>query len=190
MTNKKHSTKDSKWQDVRKWLIVLAELAVIVGLIIGVIVICQDLGVAEDSYVSDAWVICKPGDLVNVRACPSNKSTSIGLYECGYAFRTDWESHDGWIHAIDLPLEETEGWIYAGYVSAWEPEWRAGETAEITSDGRVACRRWCDGPRITGRGGWVQPGTTVQVFYWTPEWTVTNRGYIKTEYLSDGKAAN
>ena len=169
-----------------KWIRLALEILAIVAVVWLLVWAVQGLGIAEDGYESDAWVICKPGDLVNVRACPSNKSTSIGLFECGYVFRTDWEAKNGWIHAINLSLEETEGWIYAGYVSAWEPEWKAGETAVIESDGRVACRRWCDGPRIDGRAGWVQPGTQIQVFYWTPEWSVTNRGYLRSEYLGDG----
>lgn len=173
-------------KDAWEWIRLALEILAIVAVVWLLVWAVQGLGIAEDGYESDAWIICKPGDLVNVRACPSNKSTSIGLYECGYVFRTDWETKNGWIHAINLSLEETEGWIYAGYVSAWEPEWKAGETAVIESDGRVACRRWCDGPRIDGRAGWVQPGTQIQVFYQTPEWCVTNRGYIRTEYLGAG----
>ena len=175
--------KKKEKKDVTRIICVVLQLLIVAAVIVGIIIALNDVGLADDYYESDAWVICKPGDLVNVRACPSNKSTSIGLFECGYVFRTDWEAKNGWIHAINLSLEETEGWIYAGYVSAWEPEWKAGETAVIVSDGRVACRRWCDGPRIDGRAGWVQPGTQIQVFYQTQEWCVTNRGYIRTEYL-------
>jgi hypothetical protein len=169
--------------DAWKWIRLALEIAAIVAVVWLLVWFLQGMGIAEDGYESDAWVICKPGDLVNVRACPSNKSTSIGLFECGYVFRTDWEVKNGWIHAINLSLEETEGWIYSGYVSAWEPEWKAGEKMTISAEGRVACRRWCDGPRIDGRAGWIKPGATVQVFYYTNDWCVTNRGYIRTEFL-------
>jgi hypothetical protein len=167
-----------------KWMILAAEIIAIVAVIWLIIEGLQVMGLAED-YRGDAWVICKPGDFVNVRSAPKKDAEVIGRFDCGDAFQTDWEAKNGFIHVF-VSLEETEGWIFAGYVSAWEPEWREGETAEIVSDGRVACRRWCDGPRIDGRAGWVQPGTQVQIFYWTPEWAVTNRGYIKSEYLGDG----
>jgi hypothetical protein len=176
-----YSKKNEKRQDTIKLILVIIELIVVVALIVTIIVTLRDIGLAED-YTSDAWIICKPGDYVNVREKPAKNGEIIGRFDCGDKFRTDWEVKNGFVHVF-VSLEETEGWIHEGYVSAWEPEWKNGETATIIGDGRVACRRWQDGPRIDGRAGWVQPGTQIQVFYWTPEWCVTNRGYIRTEYL-------
>jgi len=167
-----------------KWVKLGVELALIAGAIWLVVYFVQGLGLA-DGYESDAWIICRPGQFVNVREKPGKRAEVIGRFDAGDKFRTDWEIRDGWIHAKDLSLEITEGWIYVGYVSAWEPEAREGEAAEIIADGRVACREYCDGPRISGKGGWVKPGQTVQIWYWTPEWCVTNRGYIKTEFLGE-----
>ena len=93
------SQKKKEKSDVTRIILVIIQLLIVAAVIVGIIIALNDVGLADDYYESDAWIICKPGDLVNVRACPSNKSTSIGLYECGYVFRTDWETKDGWIHA-------------------------------------------------------------------------------------------
>lgn len=179
-----YSKKSEKRQDVLKLIIVIVELIVAVALIIAIIITLRDIGLAED-YQSDAWIICKPGDYVKVRATPKKSGEVVGRFECGDRFRTDWEVKNGYIHVF-VSLEVEEAWIHEGYVSAWEPEWKAGETMTISAEGRVACRRWCDGPRIDGKAGWVKPGTVVQIFYYTPEWCCTNRGYIRTEYLEAG----
>lgn len=165
-----------------KWLKLAAELIVIAAVVWVIVFFLQGMGLADGSR-SKLWVMCKPGDYVNVRAKPSTKAESIGYLQSGDWFYSDLETGNGWIHAVDMSLEETEGWVYVGYVVVEEPVWMGGEEATISADGRVACRRWCDGPRIEGRGGWVKPGATVQVFYRTGQWSLTNRGYIKTEYL-------
>ena len=85
----------------------------------------------------------------------------------------------GMLHAVDMSLEYTEGWVSLRYIVFDEPEWKAAEEKEICADGRVACRKWIDGDRI----GWLKPGAKVQVFYESREWCYTNRGYVRTEYL-------
>jgi len=169
-----------------KWLKLAAELLIIAAVVWVVVFFLQGMGIADGAYESEAWVICQPGKYVNVRRNPGKQAEVIGWFNAGDSFRTDWEIRDGWVHAY-VSLEETEGWIYVGYVTAYEPEWREGTEAEIEADGRVACREYCGGPRISGRGGWVKPGDTVQVWYWTPEWAVTNRGYIQADYLAERK---
>ena len=165
-----------------KWLKLAGELLIIAAVVWLIVFFLKGMGLADGAYESDAWVICQPGEYVNVRRNPGKQAEVIGWFNAGDSFRTDWEIRDGWLHAY-VSLEESEGWIYVGYVSAWEPEWKGGESAKVTASGRVACRKYCEGPRISGRGGWVQPGQEVQIWYRTPEWCVTNRGYIRTEYL-------
>lgn len=178
------SQKKKEKSDVTRIIWVIIQLLIVAAVIVGIIIALNDVGLADD-YIADVYAICKPGDFVNVRATPKKNGEVVGRFDCGDKLRTDWETQNGYLHVF-VSLEVDEAWIHLGYVSAWEPEWKAGETAVIVSDGRVACRRWCDGPRIDGRAGWVQPGTQIQVFYQTQEWCVTNRGYIRTEYLGDG----
>ena len=118
--------------DVKKIVIVAAELVLVAAAVWVIVSGLMAMGLAEDEYRSQAWVMCRPGDFVNVRAKPGTKAEVIGRFDCGDAFMTDWETRDGWIHAVELGLEETEGWIHLGYVSAWEPEWRNGEEAKVT----------------------------------------------------------
>ena len=178
------SQKKKEKSDVTRIILVIIQLLIVAAVIVGIIIALNDVGLADD-YIADVYAICQPGDYVNVRATPKKNGEVVGRFDCGDKLRTDWETQNGYLHVF-VSLEVDEAWIHLGYVSAWEPEWKAGEKMTISADGRVACRRWCDGPRITGKGGWVQPGTQIQVFYWTPEWSVTNRGYIKSEYLGDG----
>ena len=178
MTDMKHNAK--------RILITALEILAIAAVVWVIVFFLQGMGLADGSYESDAWTVCMPGDYVNVRSKPGRNGEVIGRFECGEKVRTDWEIKNGYVHVF-VSLEETEGWIHGGYVSAWEPEWLGGAEAAVVSDGRVACRRWTGGPRISGRGGWIQPGQTVQVWYRTPEWCVTNRGYLKSEYLEVSK---
>ena len=49
----------------------------------------------------------------------------------------------------------------------------------IVAEGRVAARKWIEGPVAR----WIQPGETVTVFWMSSEWAVTDRGYIRSEYI-------
>lgn len=181
ISNRKKEAKS----DIARIIWVVIQLLIVAAVIVGIIIALNDVGLADEDYVADVYAICQPGDFVNVRATPKKNGEVVGRFDCGDKLRTDWETQNGYLHVF-VSLEVDEAWIHLGYVSAWEPEWKAGEMMTVSAEGRVACRRWCDGPRIDGRAGWVQPGTTVQVFYWTPEWAVTNRGYLRSEYLGDG----
>ena len=79
----------------------------------------------------------------------------------------------------EVLLEESEAWIYAGYISFEEPEWRGGESRIIQANGRVACRKYIDGPRRC----WVTDGSWVRVWWQTEEWSVTDKGFIRTEFI-------
>ena len=54
-------------------------------------------------------------------------------------------------------------------------------TMTVWSQGRVACRKWIGGPVR----GWVYDGDTVLVYWKSKEWSVTDHGYIKSEYLEE-----
>lgn len=125
------------------------------------------------------WIMCKPGDYVNVRRTPSKNGMEVGRLDCGDGFLTDGTSSNGWIRVYGIG-EYGEGWVYCGYVSIYEPR-IVGETYVCVAPNRVACRRWMDGPKA--QNPWLKNGSLVQVFVMTDEWAVTSRGYIRSEYL-------
>ena len=126
------------------------------------------------------WALCKPGAQVMLRATPEKDGQIVGYLEAGDSFRTDAESRNGYIRAYGIG--DGGGWVYCGFVVTDKPE-MVNERYVCVAKNRAACRRWCDGPRIDGRPGWIYNGTNVQVFYKSDEWCVTARGYIQTEWL-------
>ena len=131
----------------------------------------------------DCWVLCKPGDYVNLRETPSRSGRTAGFLECGDRFQTDAESRNGFIRVYGVG-EGAEAWIYAGYVSTEEPV-AVFENYCCVAKNRVACRRWIDGPQVAGRAGWLYNGSSVSVFYIAGDWACTSRGYIRSEWLEE-----
>jgi hypothetical protein len=135
---------------------------------------------ASEERLITCWVMCKPGDFINVRRTPSRSGEQVGRLDACDSFLTDAEAKNGWIRCYGIG-EYGEGYIYCGYVVTEEPE-VVMENATCTAYGRVACRRWMGGPR-TEHGGWLAPLSDVTVFYMTSDWACTSRGYIQTKYL-------
>ena len=133
---------------------------------------------AEEQTLS-CWVLCQPGDRVNLRIDARRDSKSVGWLECGDEFETDGTSRNGWIRVLDAG--ECECWIYCGYVVTEQPE-EVNENYVVVARDKLACRRWVNGPQIEGRK-WLKNGTNVQVFYIAEGWAVTNLGYMQTEWL-------
>jgi hypothetical protein len=140
---------------------------------------------AETEIEVPCWVLCQPGDHVNLRIDARRDSKSVGWLECGDEFETDGTSRNGWIRVLDAG--ECACWIYSGYVVTDEPvRIEEGEQNYVcVARERVACRRWVDGPqiRINGRLSWLKNGSDVSVFYIAGDWAVTSRGYIRAEWL-------
>lgn len=125
------------------------------------------------------WVFCN--GYVNVRRSADKGSMIVGRLDAGDEFETDGKVRDGFIHVLGIG-EDGEGWIFAGYTVDERPE--KEETRYVcVAKRRVACRRWTRGPQIKGRTGWLYNGTNVTVFWRTETWSVTNRGYIRSEWL-------
>ena len=100
----------------------------------------------------------------------------------------DWEStgDDGfsirypdYMAVYGVPEEET-GWISQRYIVYDEPH-PMDAVMVITSEGRVACRKWIGGKIIR----WMQDGERVHVFCMSNEWAVTEYGFIRCEYLTE-----
>ena len=133
---------------------------------------------AEDTTFT-CWVLCQPGDHVNLRIEPSKGSKSVGWLEVGDSFETDGTERNGWCRVLDRG--ECECWIYCGYVVTEKPE-KIGETMYVVARKQLACRRWVNGPQNENRP-WLKNGREVQVFYIAGDWAVTNLGYVEAAWL-------
>ena len=133
----------------------------------------------EDALVK-CWVMCKPGNYVNVRRVPSKTGMEVGYLDASDWFMTDAVSADGFIRCYDIG-EYGEGWVYCGYVVTEEPE-VINETYVCCAPKRVACRRWMNGPQVSG-SPWLTNLSTVYVYYIADGWACTSQGYIQSEYL-------
>lgn len=134
---------------------------------------------AMDGQLITCWVMCKPGDYVNVRMTPSTHAEAVGYLEACDSFRTDGSSANGFIRVFGIG-EHGEGWVFAGYVSTEEPE-PVFQRYVCVSNSRVRCRRWMNG-KLT-QNPWITNGSNVDVFYMADGWAMTSRGYIRSQYL-------
>ena len=154
----------------------------LICLVVAVVTICSvALALATDETRIRCWVLCQPDDYVNIRDKASTIGHKIGRAEVGDSFMTDGKVKDGFLH-VYCSLEESEGWIYLGYIVFDEPE-QIGELWVVESNGRVACRKCVDGARRC----WVIDGSTLTVRYIAGEWAITDKGFIKTEFIRKGE---
>ncbi|MBP5726634.1 MAG: SH3 domain-containing protein [Clostridia bacterium] len=145
----------------------------------GIIWLLADDGRAD---TAQAWVICQPGDYVNVREKASIRSGAVGRLDPGDKIEITGEGKNGFAEVTDLTLETGgSAWVYSGYIVFDEPDLYMDEM-EVIGTARVAARKnSCGEVRC-----WLEPGTVVQVFWKTEEWCVTNRGFIMTKFLEVG----
>lgn len=157
---------------------VLIVLLIIAALILNVY--CLTSGKAE---TIDAWVICNPESYVNVRSNPQKKSMVIGRFESGTYIQLDGKKKNGFYHCINVSLEEDEGWISKGYIVFDEPKRPCNTYHTVTGNGRVAARSTMGGKRNC----WLKKGMQVRVYVISDEWAVTNKGFIKSEFLEENE---
>ena len=174
MKNRKHYSRIRK-QKIAFYVFLLI-MAGLIGWMIG------STSNAEDDGTFTCWAICKPGSHIELHIKPSKKSQVVGRLDPCDPFTTDGITKNGFLHVLDVG-ESLDSWIYVGFVSAEKPEAMNGARYYSVSNGKLYCRRWIGGPVIKGRAGYLKNCETVQVFYRTSEWCVTNRGYIKSEWL-------
>ena len=163
----------------RTGIIVLAVLIALIGLCV-LILIHPAFAAAEGDNDYQVWALLKPGDYVNVRLAPNKKSSKIGYLDAGDGCWTDGKTKNGFLHVYGVG--ETDGWVYKWYMVTEKPE-VVNEYYVVTAIKRVICRKGVGGPRIKGRLGWMKNGTRVKVFCIAGEWALTNRGYVKSEWL-------
>lgn len=171
--------------DTCKILILLLEIALITAFIYSVVWLYRSFGFADafadEVWTYDGYVICMPDDYVNVRNSPNKNSSSIGILEPGDVVKLDGDEQNGYLHCVDLSFEQSDGWIHSGFVVYDRPEYK-NERYTVIANKRLAARKYVNGRRTR----WLKPMTVVTVYYWTPEWSVTNRGYVRSEYLEFG----
>lgn len=171
MNNRNHFITENMKKEDFIWMLtgVLA-----VGIFIGVVLSC--LVLHEAMADSDGWIMCD--SYVNIRETPRKNGNELGRLDAGDRIRTDDKVRNGYLHIIDAGTETGDGWVYAGYVIYDEPE-RKDALMVITGNGRVNARRWVDGPKKAR----LKPGTVVTVKWLGYDWALTNRGYIRSEYI-------
>jgi len=139
-----------------------------------VILLCLLMSV---SYADTVWILCQPDSYVNTRPFANKKHNANGYMECGWEAETTGKTSKGYLY-LELNNEDGYGWVHKGYIVYSEPIIITFKT-NIYSKGRVACWRSIGGNRRC----WVKNGDVVTVYALCEEWAVTNKGFIKTEYL-------
>ena len=135
----------------------------------------QGIGLAEDQEV---WVLCQPQSYVSLRCGAGKTKGYIGGASCGSKMLTDGKIKNGFLHVYDLHAEDSSGWISIRYIVYDEPI-ELMEQMKIVSDGRVAARSWINGKIIK----WLKNDDVITVYWASDEWSITNKGYIKSEFI-------
>jgi hypothetical protein len=131
----------------------------------------------------ECWVLCQPDSYVNVRAKPKKTSEEVGYFECGAKILTDGKVKNGYLHIFGFMFEVSEGWIHKGYIVYDEPYFPIFENTTIESNGRVAARRTVNGEKRC----WLKNGQAIKVYMVSDEWSVTNKGFVKTKFIDLGR---
>ena len=156
----------------RKVLLILIAIFAAIMTVILCSIACN-YGLAEDYYV-----LCKPGDRVNVRSKPSMASQVTAWVEFGQHVTADIEKN-GFMHVDGLASEVPEGWICSGYLAEEEP--RADKHRAEVWEGDVIARKWINGRRVCK----LREGRIVIVYAQTNKWAVTSKGYIMCDWLRE-----
>ena len=127
--------------------IILAVAFVILCSVVYTVHLRNLIASAEDSFVT-LYAFCTPGSRVIVRRTPSKRGQEIGYLESGDWFESDGSTSDGWIRVYGIG--ESEGWVYSAFVVTEQPK-KIGKQYVCTSNSRVACRKWPNGPKVDGR---------------------------------------
>ncbi|MBR2800315.1 MAG: hypothetical protein IKE04_05510 [Oscillospiraceae bacterium] len=158
---------------------------IIIGCVLAVLILVITLVVTNASTERrDAYIMCRPGSEVNVRDSATTHGQLIGHLILGDSINVDRE-YKGWVHSKSLSFEQSSGWISADYVVYDYPQAiPEGRTYIVSASGCVAVWK---GMTRASRVCWVHPGDKVTVLAISQEWALTDRGYIRTQYLQEQK---
>lgn len=174
------------WRELLDWVRTIIEILLVVAAVAGTVWIFTHLGVANaetDVYPGEqktetAYIVCMPDDHVNVRPTSGKRGTPLGWLDPGDAVELDGMARNGYWHCVNMSLEETEGWVYSGYIVYDQPVFVDCD-AKIVSPGRLAARKYIGGRRTR----WLKRGAKLHVYYMSEYWCVTNCGYVQSQYL-------
>lgn len=164
------------WKDVIKCFLIGAFL---LALMVAILMVIIDTGLAEP-ITEQVWVLCDPQSYVTLRSGPGKKKPEFGGVMCGTELWTDNRQQNGFLHVLEVPAEESTGWISARYVVYDKPV-EVNQRRVIRANGRVACRKWVGGKVKS----WANDGDELTVYWMSPTWAVTSRGYIQSQYIGD-----
>lgn len=153
-------------------------ITILIALVLAVIAFTGNYGTIRaraEETTTNAWALCKT--YINIRLWPSKEATAVGFLDPCDRVEVDGRTKNGFAHIV----EPVDGWVYAGYLTFSEPQ-AVGETYTVVAPRRVAARRWVDGPQM-GTKPWLINGSEVTVLYMSDDWALTNRGYVKAEWL-------
>ena len=133
--------------------------------------------VIREAHGEDAWILCQPDSYVNIRSHPGH-GEKVGFLDLGQQVTLDGTRQAGYAHIINASTESGEGWVSAAYIVTDKPA--VGTVrAWVDAPGRVACRRSIGGDRRK----WLHGGDELVLYASSAEWSVTDQGFIRTEYV-------
>lgn len=155
-----------------------------IGILIGVALAAMMFSVACAD--GERWVLCQPkempGGYLNIREQPKKDANIEGWLFLGDQVETDGKTKNGFTHIINASTESGDGWVASRYLMEI-PVKVATVTGWIDCNGRVAARQQPGGKR----NRWMYPGDEVTVYAYGAEWTLTNKGFIRSEYVLIGE---
>jgi uncharacterized protein YycO len=129
----------------------------------------------------DGWVMCGPMAHVNIRSRPDVSGEKTGRLYLGDRITIDnTTKKGGWVHSSDLPTDAGSGWVSSQYITT-DPVDLTRCQMRVTASGRVAA--W-ESMTCRARSAWLRPGETVEVYATSGEWAVTEKGFVRLEYLT------
>lgn len=156
----------------------IISIGVLIGVAIASVIFCS----TAYGETEDRWVICQPDSFLNIREEPTKNANVCGWLFLGDQVQTDGKTNGGFIHIINASTESGDGWVAARYLMETPTKVRT-VTGYIEARSRVAVRSQPGGKRTR----WAKPGETVTVYCYGSEWTVTNKGFIRSEFVAIGE---
>lgn len=167
------------WKYIRTAL----QIAGIVLMVLAIIAVVNWFGSAiAEQETESRWVVCMPGDGVNVRPLPNKHADPTSILEPGREIQITGKPRNGYVHCVGLASETCEGWVSEKYLVN-SPVVFTDKDAVVISKGRLAVRKCIGGKRTR----WLKPGDVVRVYLWSAEWCVTDVGYVQTRFLELGE---
>lgn len=134
------------------------------------------LTISTAATAETVYVLCQPNSFVYAREFPKMGAKVAGYVDLGESLETTGERRNGFVQVYGT--EAGTCWVYAGFLTAYPVTVETVQT-QVISKGRVACRRYINGTRRK----WLKNGTEITIFARSAEWSITNQGFIQTQYL-------